>query len=205
MKISVRPFALIRAVIQKNLRQTLSGNRLNADTIEKNTAQLVLHYRYPWFPKRKSYWNSNRANILFLIRRCFPFLNMHFYPPDIFFFFFATKMSLRKFLISLYFFYFQILCLFFTFCFKSLHPYTHFCSGFAQIFEWSRLNFSLNSLNFFSVTPLIFWVGTHCLHSLSHTHFQWLRSNFWVELTQFFQWLHSFFEWKRIVSTHFST
>lgn len=53
------------------------------------TAQLALHYRFPWLPKRKSYWSSIRADILFLIWRLFPFLNMHFYPPDILIFFFA--------------------------------------------------------------------------------------------------------------------
>jgi hypothetical protein len=36
VEIPVGPFALIRAVIQKNLRQTLSGHQLNAEAIEKN-------------------------------------------------------------------------------------------------------------------------------------------------------------------------
>jgi hypothetical protein len=40
VEIPVGPFALIRAVIQKNLRQTLSGHQLNAEAIEKNAISL---------------------------------------------------------------------------------------------------------------------------------------------------------------------
>jgi Na+/glutamate symporter len=35
MEIPVGPFALIRAVIQENVLQTLSGHQLNAEAIEK--------------------------------------------------------------------------------------------------------------------------------------------------------------------------
>ena len=143
----------------------------------------MFHYRYPWLPKRKSYWNSNRADYLFLIRRCFPFLNMHFYPPDnlffffanknfskspnwdsstIFFFFFAQKTSLRKFSNSLYF------SLFLSFLPKLHNPlissllliifstaFFFFFTASTQHFKRVRFNFQPYH-SFFSPAPLNF-------------------------------------------------
>jgi hypothetical protein len=40
VEIPVGPFALIRAVIQKNIRQTLSGHQLDVEAIEKNADTL---------------------------------------------------------------------------------------------------------------------------------------------------------------------
>lgn len=184
VEIPVGPFALIRAIIQEKNHQTLSGHQLKAEAIEKNTVQLVLHYQISWFPKRNLYWSSIRSDILFLIRRCFPFLNMHFYPPDsfffffakfffsklkklersdIFYFFFATKTSLRKFLISLYFWFFFWI-------------FTQF-----QI----SLIFFLNTLNF--LLGLFF-------HPVGSS--QILCDNAWIfsDITEIFLWSTIFFQ-----------
>lgn len=163
----------------------------------------MFHYRYPWLPKRKSYWNSIRADILFLIRRCFPFLNMHFYPPDnlffffakkffsksqnwdrstILFFFFAQKRSLRKFSNSLYF------SLFLWFPSKVHNPLISslilfiFSSGIFFFFTGSTHYFKRVHLNFhrchsfFSASPLNFWVTPLIILSDSTHNFDWYHS-----------------------------
>lgn len=97
VEIPVGPFALKRAEIQRSTNQTLNGHRRNAEANERNF--LALSFLPLSGPNSRENSRAHQTGShfeveSFLIRRGFPFLNMHFYPPSIMLFFFAKKFTL---------------------------------------------------------------------------------------------------------------